>query len=251
MIYKLLKIFFIAFSILIAGCDVKANDEEVRTSLETVEEKLKEMLPESVKLLSVKNTGITGYFEVNFEGIEPLYVSEDGEYLISGDIYQITKAGLVNKSEARKDFQRISALENLNKTEFITFQPEDIKHVVYVFTDVDCGYCRQFHSQIEGYLDLGIEVNYLAYPRAGIDSESYKKITSAWCSTNPKESLTTLKLGSDINISLCDGNPVEKHYKMGSSMGIQGTPSIITDKGKLIPGYLPPQDLLNQLNSNS
>jgi hypothetical protein len=52
--YKLLKISFIAFSILIAGCDAKANTDEIRTSLETVEERLKEMLPDSVKLVSVK-----------------------------------------------------------------------------------------------------------------------------------------------------------------------------------------------------
>tara|TARA_B110000444_G_scaffold261185_1_gene311648 strand:+ start:293 stop:1048 length:756 start_codon:yes stop_codon:yes gene_type:complete len=249
--YKLLKISFITFSILIAGCDAKANTDEIRTSLETVEERLKEMLPDSVKLVSVNKTDMSGYFEVRFEGIEPLYVSEDGEYLISGDIYQITKDGLVNRSDARKDYQRISTLQGLDEGEFITFAPRNIKHNIYVFTDVDCGYCRQFHSQIDGYLELGIKVNYLAFPRAGVDSDSYRKITSAWCSSNPSKALTQLKLGSEIDLQLCDGNPVERHYKMGTAMGVQGTPSIITSKGKIIPGYLPPKDLLNQLNSNS
>ena len=49
--------------------------------------------------------------------------------------------------------------------------------------------------------DLGVEVRYLAYPRAGIGSPSYRKIASAWCADNPNESLTALKNGEDIHAS--------------------------------------------------
>ena len=253
MISNFLKIIFITASLFLLGCnsDLQSKDSEKTPSINLIEQKLNEMLPESVKLVSVMETNITGYFEVNFEGIEPLYVSADGEYLISGDIYKITKEGLINKSDARRNYQRMSLLNSLDEKEFITFTPSFTKHTVYIFTDVDCGYCRQLHSQIDDYLKLGIKIHYLAYPRAGIDSDSFKKITSAWCSPNPQESLTSLKLGSLIENATCPSSPVEKHYKLGSSLGIQGTPSIITEERKLIPGYLPPQELLNQLTSNS
>jgi thiol:disulfide interchange protein DsbC len=192
-----------------------------------------------------------GFFEVNFEGIEPLYVSSDGNYLVSGDIYLITTEGLVNKSEARRDYQRKTLINNLNKEEFITFEPEEILHNIYVFTDVDCGYCRQFHNQIDDYLNLGIKVNYLAYPRAGINSDSFDKISSAWCNDDPNYSLTLLKQGKNIDTKDCKDNPVEKHFNLGNAIGVQGTPSIITNEGKMIPGYLPPQDLLNILVTKS
>ena len=192
-----------------------------------------------------------GFFEVNFEGIEPLYVSSDGNYLVSGDIYLITTEGLINKSEARRDYQRKTLINNLNKEEFITFEPEEILHNIYVFTDVDCGYCRQFHNQIDDYLNLGIKVNYLAYPRAGINSDSFDKISSAWCNDDPNYSLTLLKQGKNIDTKDCKDNPVEKHFNLGNAIGVQGTPSIITNEGKMIPGYLPPQDLLNILVTKS
>jgi thiol:disulfide interchange protein DsbC len=192
-----------------------------------------------------------GFFEVNFEGIEPLYVSSDGKYLVSGDIYLITTEGLVNKSEARRDYQRKTLINNLNKEEFITFEPEETLHNIYVFTDVDCGYCRQFHNQIDDYLNLGIKVNYLAYPRAGINSDSFNKISSAWCNEDPNYSLTLLKQGKNIDTKACKDNPVEKHFNLGNAIGVQGTPSIITNEGKMIPGYLPPQDLLNILVTKS
>ena len=194
---------------------------------------------------------LKGFFEVNFEGIEPLYVSSDGNYLVSGDIYLITTEGLVNKSEARRDYQRKTLINNLNKEEFITFEPEETLHNIYVFTDVDCGYCRQFHNQIDDYLNLGIKVNYLAYPRAGINSDSFNKISSAWCNEDPNYSLTLLKQGKNIDAKACKDNPVEKHFNLGNAIGVQGTPSIITNEGKMIPGYLPPQDLLNILVTKS
>jgi thiol:disulfide interchange protein DsbC len=126
-----------------------------------------------------------------------------------------------------------------------------MEHNIFVFTDVDCGYCRQFHNQIDDYLNLGIKVNYLAYPRAGINSESYNKISSAWCSEDPRYSLTLLKQGKNIDKTLCENNPVEKHFNLGQAIGVQGTPSIVTDEGKMIPGYLPPQELLNILATKS
>ena len=70
---------------------------------------------------------MNGFFEVNFEGIEPLYVSSDGNYLVSGDIYLITKDGLVNKSEARRDYQRKTLIGGLNESELITFEPQTNK----------------------------------------------------------------------------------------------------------------------------
>ena len=40
------------------------------------------------------------------------------------------------------------------------------------------------------YLNLGIQVKYLAFPRAGLDSFSFSKIASAWCSEDPNAALT-------------------------------------------------------------
>ena len=247
MIKKIKFYTFTLFLLFSVGCS--ADSSEDLNDIEEVKNKLIEILPEEIDLLSIQKTDMQGFFEVNFEGIEPLYVSSDGNYLVSGDIYLITKEGLVNKSEARRDYQRKTLINNLDKKELITFEPEELIHNVFVFTDVDCGYCRQFHNQIDAYLELGIRVNYLAYPRAGVGSESFRKISSAWCDDDPNYSLTLLKQGKDIEIKLCADNPVEKHFKLGNALGVQGTPSIITDEGKMIPGYLPPQDLLNILST--
>ncbi len=109
MTFKFIKIIVFLGWLASTGCSADLESEEQDSaSIEGVKSKLEEMLPDSIKLVSVNEIDIDGYFEVNFEGIEPLYVSDDGEYLISGDIYKITKQGLINKSDARRNYQRIS-----------------------------------------------------------------------------------------------------------------------------------------------
>ncbi len=65
----------------------------------------------------------------------------------------------------------------------------------------------------------GIEVRYLAFPRAGVGSETYKKIVSAWCATNKQEALTKLKNREPIEEKNCN-NPVNKQYELGKRMGV-------------------------------
>ena len=54
---------------------------------------------------------------------------------------------------------------------------------------------------------------------------------------------------SEIKENICSNNPVEKHFILGNSLGVSGTPSIITSEGRLIPGYIPPEELIGLLSS--
>ena len=89
MIKKIKFYTFTRFLLFSVGCS--ADSSEDSNDIEDVKNKLIEILPEEIDLLSIQKTDMQGFFEVNFEGIEPLYVSSDGNYLVSGDIYLITK----------------------------------------------------------------------------------------------------------------------------------------------------------------
>ena len=115
-----------------------------------------------------------------------------------------------------------------------------------MFTDIDCGYCRKLHREIPQLNEMGIEVSYLAYPRAGIGSQSYSKYVSAWCAEDKLGALTLAKNGQEIPAKNCD-NPIAAQYELGQQMGISGTPAIVLEDGRLIPGYLNAQKLANAL----
>ena len=103
---------------------------------------------------------------------------------------------------------------------------------------------------IEDYNEIGITVNYVAFPRSGPDSSSYNKIVGAWCSADPKKILTEQKKGEEPQISLCEDNPVMEHFMLGQKIGITGTPAIISKSGALFPGYLPASDLFSRLEAS-
>ena len=140
-------------------------------------------------------------------------------------------------------------MKEINKDELISFSSDDETYSVTVFTDVDCGYCRKLHNEIKAYNKLGISINYAAFPRSGIGTEAFTKMVGAWCSTNPKKSITYLKDGKKLDLNFCDSQPVSKHYAIGKKIGITGTPAIISSEGELFPGYYSPQDLLDKLKS--
>jgi thiol:disulfide interchange protein DsbC len=93
---------------------------------------------------------------------------------------------------------------------------------------------------------LGIEIRYLAYPRAGIPSPSADKLISAWCAKDKQSALTAVKSDQTIPNATCD-NPVAAQFQMGAKVGVNGTPALFMPDGKLMPGYLPPEELARSL----
>jgi thiol:disulfide interchange protein DsbC len=78
----------------------------------------------------------------------------------------------------------------------------------------------------------------MAFPRSGIDSKTYNTMVSVWCSQDQQSALTEAKQGRYPQTISCV-NPVSEQYTLGQQVGVAGTPTIITDTGDMIPGYMP------------
>ena len=214
-----------------------------------ISSKINAVLPDGMSVQSIKESQIENLFIVDIGDLQPIYASKNGEFFFYGELYAVEGNTLQNTTKDEINLKRKSILdEALSKDDFISFKSKNEKYRVTIFTDVDCGYCRKFHNEIKDFNDLGITVNYVAFPRSGLDSISYNKIVTAWCSEDPKSTLTKMKQGKDVQLSLCQDHPVENHFLLGQKIGITGTPAIIKSDGELLPGYLPPEELLNRLN---
>lgn len=164
------------------------------------------------------------------------YLSEDGTYFMQARIYNLD-AGMRNETEHALVDLRKDGAKRFSDTA-IEFKAKNEKHVITVFTDITCGYCRKLHEEIGQYNDLGITVRYLAYPRSGLNSKGYRDMVSVWCATDPHEALTAAKAGDKVLSARCD-NVVAEQYSFGQQIGVNGTPNIILPDGTLIPGYQP------------
>lgn len=196
-----------------------------------------------VTIDSIKPSAITGYREVVIGG-RVAYVSLDGKYLIQGELIQInTRENLTAVSEA---VLRRGVLNAVGEDRRIIFAPPNPKYHVTVFTDIDCGYCRKLHAQVAEYNKLGISVEYLFFPRAGVGSESYNKAVNVWCASDRRKALTDAKLDKPVTQQTCP-NPVAKDYELGKRVGVDGTPAVYMADGTYIGGYLSPQQMLARL----
>ena len=231
-----MKNLFLVFAFIAFGIFAEKDD------MQDLINKINLILPDEIKVQDISFSDQRNLYVINVGDIQPIYMLPDGEHIILGDIFNISEGEAQSTTEKDKNIFRKNKLITSN-LETIDFLAKKEKYSLTVFTDVDCGYCRKFHNEIDQYNNLGISIKYLAFPRAGIDSESYTKMVSAWCSDQADLSITLLKDNKSIPSNSCE-NSVAEQFELGRTLGITGTPALITQSGKLLPGYVPAQELL-------
>ncbi|MEX2525123.1 MAG: DsbC family protein [Gammaproteobacteria bacterium] len=231
---------FIIPALFFAAVYVQAADQNAPAAVSAA---MEELFPD-MDVSSIRESKIPGLYEV-MSGTEVFYISADGQYLLQGDLFDLSQRR--NLTEAQRASVRIDVLNNIPVSEYIEFAPENPEHVIYVFTDVSCGYCRRLHNDVPRLNRNGLAVRYLAFPRQGTGSSTYKQMVSVWCAEDPKAALTAAKQGQHIQPASCR-NPVQDQFNLGRSLGVRGTPAIYMDDGREIPGYRPPEELLRLVN---
>jgi len=212
-----------------------------------IAKKFADVRPELV-VSDIQKTDIDGIYLLNFSGKGSVYYVHKGDYFFTGNLLQIDNKKFVDVKDKLLEAPRKAALSKLDPNDMIIYPAKGEKKTsITVFTDVDCGFCRKLHNEIDQINELGIEVRYIAFPRAGIDSPVYNKMVSAWCSTNKQDALNKLKNDQPVFTAACENNPVAEQYLLGVRLGVTGTPAIITESGKLLPGYLPAKRLASTL----
>lgn len=194
--------------------------------------------------IDITKSPITGLYEATI-GTEVVYVSEDGKYLIVGDIRD-TKTR-ENVTDRKRNELRTKALTDVPDTETVVFAPEgETKYTVDVFTDVDCPYCAKLHREVPELNKNGVKVRYFAFPRAGMRSKTYNTMQSIWCADDRQQAMTDAKENKTIDTKTCK-NPISKQYRLGQQVGVSGTPAMVLPDGELLPGYLPAGKLVSYL----
>lgn len=230
----------------------QATVDSVETlSMEKVPEGLTQTLQANLqkagiqaKISTIRGTELPGIFWVTFDEFPSVYASVDGKHLFQGELVRLGAAKPVNVNDELISVDAKKALNAIPAKEEIIFKAAGTpKAAVYVFTDVDCGYCRKLHNEVGQITAKGIEVRYLAWPRS---PQSVPDMESVWCSEDRQSALTTAKQGLPVKAAKCN-NPVMQHRNIGIRLGVQGTPAIYTTEGKYLGGYIPAEELAKRL----
>lgn len=228
---------FMGLALLVGGsvqADSGADEAAIRKALGEIEP------------ASIQSTPLPGLYEV-VVGAHIVYMSADGQYMLQGELVDVKKR--VSLTEPRRREIQLAAVQSIGEDKMIIFEPEKVKHTITVFTDIDCGYCRKLHGEMDQLLEAGIRVRYMMFPRAGIGSGSYKKAVAVWCAEDRNSALTDSKNGKTIEMKTCD-NPIAEHMKLVEELGVRGTPYLVFENGQNQPGYVPAKRLSQLLDQN-
>lgn len=167
--------------------------------------------------------------------------SRDGRYLFAGTVIDTESRQNLVEVESRRHRQQ--QLAEAPDNWFIRYPAKaPAKYTVTVFTDIDCPYCRKMHSYMDAYNELGITVNYVLMPRAGLGSASFNKAVAAFCADNPGQAVTRAMNGETLPAKQC-AHTITEQYELAHKLGVRATPTIILPNGKVQAGLVEPKQL--------
>jgi thiol:disulfide interchange protein DsbC len=226
----------------VAAAETAQQGADVDEAAARLVSKLRALRPD-IPIQRVTTTPLPGIYALEIGAGTVFYGTADGRFLFAGDLYELRDDELVNLAEEGREESRKQIMAAVPRKDMVIFSPAgEVKSSIAVFTDVDCGFCQRLHLEVPKLNEMGIEVRYLAYPRAGVGSPSYQKIVSAWCAPDPNLALTRVKAREEIPVAECP-NPVADQLNLGREIGIAGTPAIVLEDGRMLPGYMPAEDL--------
>lgn len=197
-----------------------------------------------VPITTIQETPVAGIVEVH-AGERVLYVSSDGLHAFDGALID-TKNGR-DLTENSRALRRAQALAELPEKAKIRFGTADAAHRVTVFTAIDCGYCRKFHTQIGDYLAEGISVDYVLIPLGGTGSAADQVSRQVYCADDSQTAFTTATNGGTVDAPLSCPSGYSLAVATAAMLGISRTPTIVAPSGEILGGYLTPAQLRERL----
>lgn len=200
-------------------------------------------------LTAPQPTPVAGIISTTLNG-KPIYLSADGRYVFTGDLIDL-KTG-VNLSEAQGDPARLKQVNQFGVEKRIVYPAQGAEKArLVVLTDTTCPFCRKLHKEVPQLQQAGISVQYIPFPRNGLQGEGARQMRQVWCNSDPAKALDIAKgsqPGSLKNGEKCAAAAhVAAGYQLGQAIGVTGTPSLIFPNGQMISGYRPAADLIKSL----
>jgi len=209
-----------------------------------VEKQLRQRYP-ATNITAVYATPINGVYEIVM-GRNVAYTDESGRYMIFGHLFDMKEQ---NDLTAKR-------LEEINRIDVSVLPLSDaIKTVkgngsrtLYIFSDPDCPFCQRLERETIPKLD-NVTIYTFLYPLEGMHPDARRKAEAIWCAKDRAKAWDDFMAKGKVpeGNANCD-TPVDRNIRLASHMGINGTPTIITGDGTVVPGFVPAPELERRLS---
>ncbi len=233
---RLLSSLACAVALLSAAGPVLAQEAVIRKNIA-------ERLPDFPKIDEIRKTPIAGLYELTVGG-NVFYSDEQGHHLIDGVLVDTRTRS--NLTEARLDKVNAIDVAALPQKDAIVVKQGNGSRKLVVFADPNCSFCKRFEKDLLQAKDVTV-LTYL-YPILGPDST--EKSRNIWCAKDSAKAwrawmidgVAPPKAGAD-----CDASVLQRNTELGRRHRVTGTPALVFEDGKRVPGVMPLDALERQL----
>jgi thiol:disulfide interchange protein DsbC len=224
---KFLKALLMA-ACLASAVNVNADNERLRSTLE-------ERMP-GVKIGQISPGPMPGLFEVVVNGINVMYTDKKGELAFIGNLVNLKTQENLTKKRAEAlafvDFSQIPLAQAIVKVK------GDGSRKLVVFSDPDCPYCKQLEKELAFLKNVTIYT--MLYPLEELHPDARKKSAAVWCAADRARAWDDLMLYGKEPAAAKDEckTPLDEINKLAQRLSITGTPGLVFENGKLVPGTL-------------
>jgi thiol:disulfide interchange protein DsbC len=189
---------------------------------------------------TVMTTEMPGIYEVAM-GRNIVYVEQGGKYFLFGHLFDLR----ANRDLTEERIQALSKVDAslINAAQTLT-DPARHGKVVYVFSDPQCGYCRQLEKTLAGMPDLDARIVPLPLQRGSMTIAENLLCApdrlAAWSdwmlkSVAPAKASATCKTEAD--------DVLKRNLALATQYGIRATPGLVAGDGRLSVGAMSAHDL--------
>ncbi len=230
-------------AVALAGLAVSCVAPDAFADEAVIRKNISERLPDFPKIDEVSKTPIPGVFELRV-GAEIFYTDEQGNHLIDGQLIDTRSRN--NLTEAR--LNKINAIDfaALPLKDALVWKAGSGVRKMVVFADPNCGYCKRFERDLQRVKDVTVYTFLL--PILGGDSP--EKSRSIWCAKDSTQAWRNWMLDGVApprTMGECDSSAIERNTALARKHRVNGTPAIVFEDGKRVPGAMSTEQIEKQL----
>jgi thiol:disulfide interchange protein DsbC len=208
-----------------------------------IRKNIAERLPNFPAIDEVTKMPVHGLFEVR-AGSDVYYTDASGNHLIQGSITD-TRTG-VNLTEER--IGKLTAIDfsALPLHDAMVSRRGTGTRKIAVFADPNCGYCKKFEQELQAIKDVTVYI--FLYPVLGAPSQEASR--AIWCSKDNSNAWADWMLRGvkpTAAEASCDTAVLQRNLAFGQKHRIDGTPALVFEDGKRVPGAMDGIQLEKQL----
>ena len=219
-----------------------ASAAGVSDAAKAVADKINKAFP-SIKIDGIRKSSISGLYEIRV-GKNVFYSDLRGEHVILGG--QIIETS-TQRNLTRERMRELSLVDwnSLPFEKSIVSGNKDAKLKMAVFTDPQCTFCDRLERELQQAPD--IRVYTFLYPLE-MHKDARRKCEAIWCSKDQRATFLKVFLeGADPHAEKCD-TPIDDIIELGHKLGITGTPTLISEDGRMSAGWKTADDLRKWLS---